>query len=180
MKRRLSSVPARQRTNIHVFDFTLSSYIYPNLPSSPPSPPPRTASPYTHAFLEYHVSATAPPPFVRHRTHAYTHHPTTHLSRGCYRRCMHLPTFFSPRSNPDLLFKVGIATQLPSGTHSQDNLDYNSYWSFLLNQHDAYESFPAERLDGISCVSAVSVRLLTVLFFTPFMTGSHHKPVAHS
>lgn len=46
VKRRLSSVPARQRTNIHVFDFTLSSYIYPNLPSSPPSPPPHCISVY--------------------------------------------------------------------------------------------------------------------------------------
>ena len=72
-------------------------------------------------------------------------------------RLLLLVLLFSLPSDP--FSKVGIATQLPSGTHLQDNLDYNSYWNFLLNQHDAYESLPAARLGGISYVQRVFPRL---------------------
>ena len=91
-----------------------------------------------------------------------------------------LSALLSFRLGSDRVPKVGIATQLPSGAHSLDNLDYNSYWTFLLNQRDAYESFPAERLDGISCVPAASMRLPTVLVFMPFITAPRLKPEAPS
>jgi hypothetical protein len=46
---------------------------------------------------------------------------------------------------------VGKSVQLPSGTHSTENLDYNGFWDLLINKKEAYEpTLPAERLEGIS------------------------------
>jgi len=45
---------------------------------------------------------------------------------------------------------VGQSVQLPSGRHASDNLDYHSFWNFLINKKEAYEDMPAERLEGIS------------------------------
>ena len=77
--------------------------------------------------------------------------------------------------------KVGIAAQLPSGKHLQDNLDYNSYWNFLLNRHDAYESLPTERLDGISYVPIVFNLLSYVLALTTISPAAlSHRQEVHS
>ncbi|KAK7007658.1 hypothetical protein R3P38DRAFT_2477121, partial [Favolaschia claudopus] len=45
---------------------------------------------------------------------------------------------------------VGISGEFPSGTHSDRNFDYNSFFDFLLKGQDAYERVPTERfnIDG--------------------------------
>ncbi|KAK7044311.1 polyketide synthase [Favolaschia claudopus] len=45
---------------------------------------------------------------------------------------------------------VGISAEFPSGTHSDRNFDYNSFFDFLLKGQDAYERVPTERfnIDG--------------------------------
>ena len=104
-----------------------------------------------HQKVQYFARNSSPSSLARNN--AYTSNSSTTSSRERHCRGMYLlliSILTCPRPRP----KVGIATQLPSGTHSQDNLDYNSYWTFLLNKHDAYESFPSERLNGISCVPA--------------------------
>ncbi|KZT71132.1 ketoacyl-synt-domain-containing protein [Daedalea quercina L-15889] len=40
---------------------------------------------------------------------------------------------------------VGVAAELPSGSWSQRNLDYNSFYDFLLQGGEAYEKIPLER-----------------------------------
>ncbi|PCH39753.1 hypothetical protein WOLCODRAFT_161855 [Wolfiporia cocos MD-104 SS10] len=40
---------------------------------------------------------------------------------------------------------VGIAADLPSGTHSEHNLDYRDFFNFLLNKNEAHEEIPKER-----------------------------------
>lgn len=45
-----------------------------------------------------------------------------------------------------------MSAQLPSGTYSANNLDYNTFWDFLIQRGESYEPIPEERLNGISCV----------------------------
>jgi hypothetical protein len=49
-----------------------------------------------------------------------------------------------------LCAKVGISAQIPSGAHAQENLNYHTFWKFLLDKRDASEKIPQERLDQIS------------------------------
>ncbi|CCM00168.1 uncharacterized protein FIBRA_02196 [Fibroporia radiculosa] len=42
---------------------------------------------------------------------------------------------------------VGIAAELPSGAHSTTNLDYQSFFQFLLEKREAYEKIPPERFN---------------------------------
>ncbi|KAH7928982.1 ketoacyl-synt-domain-containing protein [Leucogyrophana mollusca] len=42
---------------------------------------------------------------------------------------------------------VGIAADLPSGTYSEDNLDYPKFVEFLLNKGEAYEEIPSDRFN---------------------------------
>ncbi|KAJ7839259.1 beta-ketoacyl synthase, partial [Mycena olivaceomarginata] len=42
---------------------------------------------------------------------------------------------------------VGISAELPSGTHSETNLDHNSFFDFLLNSRESYESMPSTRFN---------------------------------
>lgn len=48
------------------------------------------------------------------------------------------------------VLQVGVALELPSGDFSEMNLDYHSFWQFLLEKRDAYEPIPEERLRGIA------------------------------
>lgn len=43
--------------------------------------------------------------------------------------------------------QVGIATQFPSGCHSDRNLNHDDFFRFLLEKHDAYEKIPATRFN---------------------------------
>ena len=43
--------------------------------------------------------------------------------------------------------QVGIAAELPSGSLSQSNLDYTSFYDFLLQGREAYEKIPMERFN---------------------------------
>ena len=43
--------------------------------------------------------------------------------------------------------QVGIGAQLPSGTFSKTNLDYRSFFEFLLQKGEAYEPIPKERFN---------------------------------
>ncbi|KAK6974313.1 polyketide synthase [Favolaschia claudopus] len=57
----------------------------------------------------------------------------------------------SPLSQaPKPIAVVGISGEFPSGTHSDRNFDYNSFFDFLLKGQDAYERIPTERfnIDG--------------------------------
>jgi len=45
---------------------------------------------------------------------------------------------------------VGLAAQLPSGRHSDQNLDRHTFWQFLLDKKEAYEKLPQERLEQLS------------------------------
>ena len=45
------------------------------------------------------------------------------------------------------LQQVGIGAQLPSGTFSNANLDYRSFFEFLLQKGEAYEPIPKERFN---------------------------------
>ncbi|KAI0917633.1 Type I Iterative Polyketide synthase (PKS) [Taiwanofungus camphoratus] len=51
----------------------------------------------------------------------------------------------STRSTPIAI--VGIAAELPSGTYSKTNLDYKSFFEFLLEKGEAYEKIPLERFN---------------------------------
>lgn len=48
--------------------------------------------------------------------------------------------------------QVGIAAELPSGTYSKTNLDYKSFFEFLLEKGEAYEKIPLERFNTYTCV----------------------------
>ena len=85
------------------------------------------------------------------------------------------PAVLHSCSSSDRFLKVGIAAQLPSGAHLPDNLDYKSYWNFLLNRHDAYESLPTARLDGISYVQVV----LNALSHVPGLTAISYTALPH-
>ncbi|KAH9926041.1 uncharacterized protein B0H18DRAFT_954918 [Fomitopsis serialis] len=52
---------------------------------------------------------------------------------------------FSNKSPPIAI--VGIAAELPSGDWSESNLDYNSFYDFLLQGGEAYEKMPADRFN---------------------------------
>ncbi|KAJ7690500.1 acyl transferase domain-containing protein [Mycena rosella] len=43
---------------------------------------------------------------------------------------------------------VGVAAQLPSGDYSLDDLDYRSYWDFLMGKRQAYEDIRPELFDS--------------------------------
>ncbi|EPQ52402.1 polyketide synthase, partial [Gloeophyllum trabeum ATCC 11539] len=45
------------------------------------------------------------------------------------------------------LAQIGIAAQLPSGSHSDTNFDFDSFFRFLLNKGEAYETIPVERFN---------------------------------
>ncbi|KAI0068531.1 hypothetical protein BV25DRAFT_1817381 [Artomyces pyxidatus] len=60
----------------------------------------------------------------------------------------------SPHPGPIAI--VGIAAELPSGSWSSDNLDYDSFFRFLLDSAEAYERIPAERFN-ISCLKGTGV-----------------------
>jgi len=142
--------------------------------------PPPSLRPFPYTPLPDHTHSHSPFPPTRNANNSVSARPPTDASPSAThppRRCasllplhpftLRMPSpssvSFSPILFPclssDPFPKVGIATQLPSGTHLQDNLDYNSYWDFLLNQHDSYESLPAARLGGISYVQRVFPRL---------------------
>ncbi|KAJ7865579.1 hypothetical protein B0H14DRAFT_2347885, partial [Mycena olivaceomarginata] len=42
---------------------------------------------------------------------------------------------------------VGIAAELPSGTYSENNLDYHAFSKFLFDKGESYEKIPPERLN---------------------------------
>lgn len=76
--------------------------------------------------------------------------------------CVYLVSWVDSTLISDL--QVGIAAQLPSGNSSDENLDYRSFWEFLLQKQDAYGSVPAERLQGLtwvcSCLFYMSLKNL--------------------
>ena len=43
--------------------------------------------------------------------------------------------------------QVGIAAQLPSGSFSDINLDYDAFIDFLLDKGEAYEPIPPTRFN---------------------------------
>ena len=47
----------------------------------------------------------------------------------------------------DPLSQIGIGAQLPSGSFSELDMDYRSFFDFLLNKGQAYEKIPADRLN---------------------------------
>ncbi|OJA18266.1 hypothetical protein AZE42_05820 [Rhizopogon vesiculosus] len=51
---------------------------------------------------------------------------------------------------------VGISADLPSGPHGTENLDYQSFFDFLINEHQAYEKIPSDRFN-IDSVEGVNV-----------------------
>ncbi|KAG2139356.1 hypothetical protein DEU56DRAFT_980346 [Suillus clintonianus] len=51
---------------------------------------------------------------------------------------------------------VGISTELPSGPHGTSNLDYQSFFDFLMNEHQAYENIPADRFN-IDALKGVNI-----------------------
>jgi hypothetical protein len=48
---------------------------------------------------------------------------------------------------------IGIAAELPSGQDRIGNLDYHSFFEFLLNKGEAYEPIPAERFNIAASVA---------------------------
>jgi hypothetical protein len=44
--------------------------------------------------------------------------------------------------------QVGISAELPSGSYSDKNLDYHTFFDFLLNKGQSYETVPKERFDN--------------------------------
>lgn len=42
---------------------------------------------------------------------------------------------------------VGISAELPSGPHGTSNLDYSSFFDFLMNEQEAYEKIPSDRFN---------------------------------
>ncbi|KAM5543754.1 hypothetical protein V8D89_002371 [Ganoderma adspersum] len=50
-------------------------------------------------------------------------------------------------ANQSKIAVVGIGAQLPSGTFSNANLDYHSFFEFLLQKGEAYEPIPKERFN---------------------------------
>ncbi|KAJ7292447.1 thiolase-like protein [Mycena rebaudengoi] len=42
---------------------------------------------------------------------------------------------------------IGIAVELPSGSHSESDLDHTSFFEFLMNSGQAYEHMPANRFN---------------------------------
>ncbi|OCH84204.1 putative polyketide synthase [Obba rivulosa] len=42
---------------------------------------------------------------------------------------------------------VGISAELPSGSYSQQNLDHESFYEFLMNYGEAYEQIPRDRFN---------------------------------
>ena len=44
-------------------------------------------------------------------------------------------------------FKVGIAAQLPSGVWAETNLDYDTFFDFLLEKGQAYGPIPMSRFN---------------------------------
>ena len=43
--------------------------------------------------------------------------------------------------------QVGVAAQLPSGAQAETDYDYHSFFDFLLNGGEAYETIPPSRLN---------------------------------
>jgi hypothetical protein len=48
--------------------------------------------------------------------------------------------------------QVGVSAELPSGPHGTSNLDYSSFFDFLMNEHEAYEKIPGDRFNIDACV----------------------------
>ncbi|KAG2030868.1 hypothetical protein BDR03DRAFT_973938 [Suillus americanus] len=42
---------------------------------------------------------------------------------------------------------VGISAELPSGPHRTGNLDYQSFFDFLMNEYESYEKIPGDRFN---------------------------------
>ncbi|KAG1732311.1 hypothetical protein EDB19DRAFT_1912149 [Suillus lakei] len=51
---------------------------------------------------------------------------------------------------------VGISAELPSGPHGASNLDYQSFFDFLMNEHQAYEKIPDDRFN-IDALKGVNI-----------------------
>ncbi|KAG2142363.1 hypothetical protein DEU56DRAFT_979550 [Suillus clintonianus] len=51
---------------------------------------------------------------------------------------------------------VGISAELPSGPHGTSNLDYASFFDFLVNEHQAYEKIPSDRFN-IDALKGVNI-----------------------
>ncbi|KAG2115628.1 hypothetical protein DEU56DRAFT_932582 [Suillus clintonianus] len=51
---------------------------------------------------------------------------------------------------------VGISAELPSGPHGTSNLDYQSFFDFLMNEHQAYEKIPEDRFN-IDALKGVNI-----------------------
>lgn len=47
----------------------------------------------------------------------------------------------------DKIAVIGISVELPSGSGRTSNLDHESLFQFLLNQEEAFEPIPPERLN---------------------------------
>lgn len=43
--------------------------------------------------------------------------------------------------------QVGIATRLPSGTHSTSDFDHDTFFKFLLDKGESYERVPKDRFN---------------------------------
>jgi hypothetical protein len=44
--------------------------------------------------------------------------------------------------------QVGISAELPSGSYSDKNLDYYTFFDFLLNKGQSYETVPKDRFNN--------------------------------
>ena len=48
--------------------------------------------------------------------------------------------------------QVGVAAKLPSGPDDPRDLDYRSFWDFLMRKGQSRGKIPSERLQGIAYV----------------------------
>ncbi|KAI0768339.1 ketoacyl-synt-domain-containing protein [Trametes elegans] len=78
---------------------------------------------------------------------------------------------------------VGVAAELPSGSWSDKNLDYGSFFRFLLERGEAYEKIPIERFNihtlvgrGVGkCITTTGTFLKDVHLFDPLEFGVTNK-----
>ncbi|KIK63373.1 polyketide synthase [Collybiopsis luxurians FD-317 M1] len=74
---------------------------------------------------------------------------------------------------------VGIATEFPSGKHSEKNLSHQEFFQFLLKKLDAYEQIPSDRFNVASwkgdgqgqIITGVGAFLKNLSYFDPVEFG---------
>jgi hypothetical protein len=67
--------------------------------------------------------------------------------------------------------------QLPSGEHAEDNLDYRTFWQFLLAKGQAREKIPQNRLEKISWVDLQEDANVSIL--TTYIPGIFPRDGVH-